>query len=527
MASRQRKSMSLFGVNYFYPAGTDIKLSSAKMYKDRIKKWGFAKYNKEAEMRAIMQKHIKGAGRPTRFMLGMRRVETNDVKRFLKRSGITVEDIMSSRALTPPDLRSITPEATSSLNSPEALCLTPRATTATTSSGLVTPDDTSAVTPPRFSWTTLIDVPRGLDCPAVFKVPESLFANIQTYIRGSWDAGIWVSRSESHLCVKADDPDIKQRTGLGSLYDNLRIACDLFQRGKTAEAGLHLSRGFKNIETILSSQSPLAPAHFPRVIAYLLTRNHPQIALMACRQFSDMARTILPQKHPFRAVFSHLAELIHENMEEISLLALQSVVDAFEKVLGPFHMHTVYTAHIMMDVMSMTQGPEAVEARLTAFSQACEQHCGPSAIQTLKVSIDLAQNILSRQQFANAELMGWRIVDRASALLLSLRTGTVLHTVCEGYRIVAEAQSGQGEFDRAEVIFRKIIALCDELWQPDISAVMKYRAQFIDWLIERGKLEEAASVQDQKMDLMRRVDTEADKLVSHVTQPSVLHQCHG
>jgi hypothetical protein len=479
------------------------------MYKSRIKKWGFDKYNKEAEMRALMQKHIKKAGRPTHFKLGLRTVQVHDVKRFFKRKGITVQDVMSSRAPTPPDLRCMTPGATSSPSSPEALSLTPRATTATTSSGLVTTDDAPAATAPRFSWTTLIDVPRRLDGPAVFKIPESLFANMEAYILGSLDAGIWVSRGESHLCVKADDPDIKQRTGLGSLYDNLRIACDLFQRGETAEAGFHLSRGFKTIETILSSQSPLVPAHIPRVIAYLLTRNHPQIALMVCRQFSDMALTILPQKHPFRAVFVHMTQLIHDKIDGITLLALQCVVSAFEKALGSFHMHSVYMAHIMMEVMSMRHGPEAVEARLTAFSQACDQHCGPSAIQPLKVSIDLAQNLLSRQKFLNAELMGWRIVDRASALLPSLRNGTALYIVCEGYRIIAEAQSGQGEYDRAEASFRKIIALCDELWQPEVSAVIKYRAHFIEWLMERGKLEEAGTLQVQKLDLMHRVDAVA------------------
>jgi hypothetical protein len=275
------------------------------MYKSRMKKWGFDKYNKEAEVRAIMQKHIKRAGRPTRFMLGVRPVQVDDVKRFLKRRGITFQDVMSSRAPPPPDLRCVAPGATSSPSSPEALCLTPRVTTATTPSDLVTPDDTLAAIPPHFSWTTLVDVPRSLDSPAVFKIPESLFANIQAYILGSLDAGIWVSRSESHLCVKADDPDIKQRSGLGSLYDNLRIACDLFQRGKTAEAGLHLSHGFQNIQTILSSESPLTPAHLPRVIAYLLTRHPPQIALMLCKHLSDMALTILPQKPLFRAVFVH------------------------------------------------------------------------------------------------------------------------------------------------------------------------------------------------------------------------------
>lgn len=72
------------------------------MYKSRMKKWGFDKYNKEAEMRAIMQRHIKRAGRPACFMLGVRPVQVNDAKRFLERRGITLQDIMSSRAPTPP-----------------------------------------------------------------------------------------------------------------------------------------------------------------------------------------------------------------------------------------------------------------------------------------------------------------------------------------------------------------------------------------------------------------------------------------
>jgi hypothetical protein len=57
-----------------------------------------------------------------------------------------------------------------------------------------------------------------------------------------------------------------------------------------------------------------------------------------------------------------------------------------------------------------------------------------------------------------------------------------------------------------EASFRKIIALCDELWQPEISAVIKYRAQFIEWLIEKGKLEDASTLQVQKLALMHRID---------------------
>lgn len=127
---------------------------------------------------------------------------------------------------------------------------------------------------------------------------------------------------------------------------------------------------------------------------------------MLCKHLSDMALTILTQERLFRAVFAHLSQLIHDKMDGITLLALQSVVGAFEKALGPFHMHTVYVAHIVMDVMSIIHEPEAVEVCLNAFSQACDQRCGRSAIQTLKASIDLAQNLLSRHKFPNAELMG-------------------------------------------------------------------------------------------------------------------------
>ena len=107
---------------------------------------------------------------------------------------------------------------------------------------------------------------------------------------------------------------------------------------------------------------------------------------MVCEQLSDMALIILPHKHPFRAMYVHLTQRIHGKVDGFTLLALYCVVSACEKALGPFNMHIVYTAQIMMEVVSMRHGPEAVEAPLNTFSQACDQHCGPSAIQSPRIS---------------------------------------------------------------------------------------------------------------------------------------------
>ena len=62
--------------------------------------------------------------------------------------------------------------------------------------------------------------------------------------------------------------------------------------------------------------------------------------------------------------------------------------------------------------------------------------------------------------------------------------------LCEGLRVVAEAQTGQDNFQEAELSFRAMLDFSQQIW-GDSNSVMRHRAQFAKWLTARGRLKEA------------------------------------
>src|SRR5450755_4718118 len=92
------------------------------MYKTHITKWELDKRNKEHEVMAIVRKKCQrdAVGKSSEFHIRGRLVSIEDVHRYLKRKGMSVEDAIARRAATPPNLRCCTPEAVpSSPTNPE------------------------------------------------------------------------------------------------------------------------------------------------------------------------------------------------------------------------------------------------------------------------------------------------------------------------------------------------------------------------------------------------------------------------
>ncbi|KAF7512441.1 hypothetical protein GJ744_001376 [Endocarpon pusillum] len=150
--------------------------ATKKMYNTRFAKWGLHKYKREDEMMAILSKKTERAavGKKSAFQLRGRQVDMENAERYLKRKGITTRDIMAWRATgatTPPGLRCYTPEP-------------------------------------------IRPYPAA---PKVFHIPESLFADIQTYFMGSFEAGTWISKGVEHLCFS-----IKANHTPSKVFDDVR-----------------------------------------------------------------------------------------------------------------------------------------------------------------------------------------------------------------------------------------------------------------------------------------------------------------
>ena len=140
-------------------------------------------------------------------------------------------------------------------------------------------------------------------------MPEDMFATIQSYVLGSFEAGTWISQNESQLCVSTRTSR-PSSSGLGSLYDNIRVARDLFQRGAAEEAGLHLLRGVSLIHSIIYTQQPYALAHLVRMIVYLIMRDRYRIAFELCKDLARTAAMVYSKRYPLNGIFARLYSLL-------------------------------------------------------------------------------------------------------------------------------------------------------------------------------------------------------------------------
>ena len=329
---------------------------------------------------------------------------------------------------------------------------------------------------------------------SIVSSPEitDLVASMKAYIHECLQSKVWIASSDADMCVSARAPAAS--TGLGSFYDNMKFACDLYQRGIALEAGSHLFKSLSTIQTVVRSQSPNLLSHLIRVVAYLIDSKHLWIATTVCEQFSNAAMTMFQPDHPLRSIFARLPMLVQDKTGTEVIKASQGILDAFQDELGAMHMHSIYTRHILMEVKNMIYGPENVEQELLGLLKECEEQLGPNSAQSVQILVDLAQSQLNCGLVARAEKNGQNVVEKAKKLLQSSRIGKAYHMLCEGHRIAADAQTAQGKQQAAEANLREAFQTAQRVWKENNSATLKYRQGLVNWLLVHGRTKDATDL---------------------------------
>src|SRR5271155_1329583 len=180
------------------------------MYKNHITKWKLDKRNKESEVMAVVRKkHQRDAvGKASEFHLRGRLVDLDDVHRYLKRKGMSIENAIELSAATPPELRCCTPDA----------------------------------------------VPRSPANPEIFEGPQRVFTEIRHYIFGSRDSETWFLSAGDQLYLSARGAG--RGAALRDFQLNLEAAYSLLNDGSHTRAGQFLVNGSAYIQDILLEEEP-------------------------------------------------------------------------------------------------------------------------------------------------------------------------------------------------------------------------------------------------------------------------------
>ena len=402
------------------------------MYKTRIDKWGLDKKHKEHEARAILHMHTRRQGKATRIRLRGQSVDINNVLSYFKRKRITVEDVLSSKAATLPDL----------------VCETP------------------VMSPRPMQQRTLSVGLQHLESPDRYKTAELLFTDIREYVLASFGTGCWVSHGPDKYC-QSKRASFAEGNPL-DLFREVRNACLLFDNKRPAQAIRLLSKGFANIKIIVEDQSLGALPYLIRSIAVLLVRQLKPIVLMLCKQLCSMAAIVGSGEdrvtHFFKCIFSRITLLAHdEEANDYLLAALRSSIDSYEKVLGPHHLQTIQATSTLTRVMNILYGPESLVGPLRTLYGSLERQQGPGTWQSLLILFELVDVHVDCRRFEAAETTLQEIIGQAALLMRSSRSSTTVLLLCYSHFRISHVQAQQDKFFQAGINLRKSQALSQDV----------------------------------------------------------------
>ena len=266
------------------------------MYKSRIRQWGLAKYNREDEKRVALQKYKRRAdyGKVSSIRIRGRTVQYADIVSYFKRKHIEIEDVIAQRR------SSATPETVE--------CMTP--------------------------------LPSRISTPAVHSVPEKALLAIRDYCYGSFETGTWIKTKPLDSCYSTregwSDIDLTYE-----LYMRVGVACDLFDKGHSTEAGQLLIAATASITAIIQSEAPRMLTYIFAIILKVCCRGRPEIVRAILKTFSDFCEVLLCESHPLRRLYSILAFIDTSQLEEVAIVGEESRIDHFKANLGPMHISTL------------------------------------------------------------------------------------------------------------------------------------------------------------------------------------------
>ncbi|MEZ4386329.1 MAG: serine/threonine-protein kinase [Candidatus Krumholzibacteriia bacterium] len=330
----------------------------------------------------------------------------------------------------------------------------------------------------------------------------SVLADIR-YFQGHWDV--------------ADSLRRRQQSLLEAGPDSLALAAALLNRAFV----LSQQRQLTEAEALIARAEAIYRTRYgdddPRMISVLLKRGdiqvtlgHAQEALASHGQALAIAEAVYPEDHPTRADLLWRLGNDHYQIRDYAAAKLdyQRALEIRRRVLGPEH----------RDVALNLESLGTTEMNLREFD---------AARRDLSESLDLRrkafgavhpaivasyQNLghLARAQGRPAEAVSW--YTRADSVLTQLPEQVGQQASDNAFNL-AMALQDQGRHAEAEVQFRRALAILrEQLGEPN-ELVARAIGNVAASLFRQGRKAEAADMQQQALDMARKLGTENASLL--------------
>ena len=460
------------------------------MFKDRIKKWGLDKKNKERDMIAIFRKKTQreAVGKKSSFRVRGQVVAMENVLQYFKRKK-EIPKIGPSAASTPPDISCSTP---SPVHTPQpsdnGTCMDTFLPLALASNdrdaGLVVSEWTS--TPPIVADEHLIGrtynsvsgrskIPYSPSSPRSLLVTERLFFSINAYFDGRFRIQ---PIAPGTLSLPNHAPDFETYC---------RNAAEFLRLGSTDKFRRELSKATNLVQGLLRAEHPRTLDCFLEVFLSLLRAGYPEIASLLRDFIGKMAATVIVRKHPWGDICRLISELDPESLEQVLVQSWRCTINAFENNLGPFNQLTLNThLQFIHHVYASTDLLEE-ERLLRELLAQCEHASNIPIVPTTGIILNLMRNMTAQGRYTEGERLGQVILSRPQddrGIMREIESIIAL-------KFMAESQYQQHQPKEAERSLRVALEMVTKYWGMNHPLAIEILINLEKWLRGWGRQEEA------------------------------------
>ena len=425
------------------------------MYKTRIDQWGLDKKNKEFEMRAIVRKNKQRSDQGKRSVIRVRgRLrDFAEIIRYWDRKGVSIDEVI-------------------------ARC-------------------TGSPTPEAVDFSTPVSSP--VSTPLVLAIPEQIFLCIRFYIKGSFESGNWVRTEPDAFCYSKKAGDVVSGH-LGVFHTQSHLACALFQRNTTHEAGRALMIATARVKKILLEERPTSLHDLFDVLISFRDIGRYEIAVIILQHFCAMSQLLIGSEHPLSRVCGWLSRLFNSDFDNVVTNCMEVMIDQFESIVGSMHLSTLYFR--LLQAQTKNGLGRASIQMLQRLLEECETVLHPFEPRTLWVRGYLADELREAGHYQKAKALYQQQLDNAQH---ATATNLSLQMVGD-WEGLAVCQYALGEVDQAIATLWKAID-----WRVSRfgfeSSNSAYRLLTLEqWYNEQGRSDDAAYVREQRVKMLYSMD---------------------
>ena len=316
------------------------------------------------------------------------------------------------------------------------------------------------------------------------RTPEQIFGLIHSYVSGSFGNRKWLMIA-NEVCM-AKDP-----TGypVSQIFymEVCGAAIRLFNQNSHAQAQRKLSRACGMIAKLLKREEPQSMRFLWDSLAILIQNRLVDVALMLRKFICEMASIILTPAHPWARMWKLLSKTEPDQLESLIHQAWQCATDAFAGATGRFNRTTIsYQTNLIHRIYGVRDPASAVR-RLRSLLQECERQCGTSNFSYLGILATFGYILLDQEKFEQAETTSNHLYEHAKAT----PQHESLKYQISAMEVAARAHYGLGQLFRAEGGLREATNMIKRRWGKADPWAINLMTVLEKWLREWNRREDA------------------------------------